>query len=88
MRPALLLLAPFPRAHQLTLDTCRSEYQILPLHSVDDLRELAARPDPPAGLEVPLPAGDTQESAHELMLARLAFELAERKRCARLSPVV
>ncbi|KPV76342.1 uncharacterized protein RHOBADRAFT_42672 [Rhodotorula graminis WP1] len=57
-----------------------SEYQNLPLHSVDDLRELAARPDPPAGLQVPLPTGDTQESAHELMLARLAFELAERKR--------
>ncbi|BGP38611.1 hypothetical protein JCM10450v2_002560 [Rhodotorula kratochvilovae] len=57
-----------------------SEYQNLPLHSVDELRELAAREEPPAGLQVPLPEGDTQESAHELMLARLAFELAERKR--------
>lgn len=63
----------------------RSTYQDLPLHSLDELRELAAREEPPAGLQVPLPAGDTQESAHELMLARLAFELAERKRCAALS---
>ncbi|GAA5855557.1 hypothetical protein JCM8547_007889 [Rhodosporidiobolus lusitaniae] len=57
-----------------------SEYQNLPLHTIDELRELAALENPPAGLQVPLSAGDTEESAHELMLARLAFELAERKR--------
>ncbi|GAA6002249.1 hypothetical protein JCM10207_003146 [Rhodosporidiobolus poonsookiae] len=57
-----------------------SEYQNLPLHSLDELRDLAAAEEPPAGLLVPLPEGETEESAHELMLARLAFELAERKR--------
>lgn len=57
-----------------------SEYQNLPLHSLDELRQLAAQENPPVGLQVPLPAGDTEESAHELMLVRLAFELAERKR--------
>ncbi|GAA5821259.1 hypothetical protein JCM11251_004539 [Rhodosporidiobolus azoricus] len=57
-----------------------SEYQNLPLHPIEELRRLASQENPPAGLPVPLPAGDTEESAHELMLARLAFELAERKR--------
>ncbi|GAA5954546.1 hypothetical protein JCM21900_005984 [Sporobolomyces salmonicolor] len=57
-----------------------SEYQNLPLHSLEELQELANAPEPPAGLKLPLPEGDTEESAHELMLTRLAFELAERKR--------
>ncbi|BGO90305.1 hypothetical protein NBRC10512_004122 [Rhodotorula toruloides] len=57
-----------------------SEYQNLPLHSLDELRELAASDAPPPGLQVPLPEGDSQEAAHALMLARLAFELEERKR--------
>lgn len=57
-----------------------SEYQNLPLLDLDDLRHLAASEQPPAGLEVPLPEGDSDEAAHRLMLARLAFELAERKR--------
>ncbi|POY72623.1 hypothetical protein BMF94_4451 [Rhodotorula taiwanensis] len=57
-----------------------SEYQNLPLHDLDELRQLAADQEPPVGLQVPLPAGDSDESTHELMLARLAFELAERKR--------
>ncbi|GAA5884590.1 hypothetical protein JCM6882_005310 [Rhodosporidiobolus microsporus] len=57
-----------------------SEYQNLPLHSVEELTELAAQENPPAGLPVPLPTGETEELVHELMLARLAFELAERKR--------
>ncbi|GAA6004694.1 uncharacterized protein JCM10292_002481 [Rhodotorula paludigena] len=57
-----------------------SEYQNLPLHSVDELRDLAAAAEPPAGLQVPLPEGTSEQSAHELMLARLAFELVERKR--------
>lgn len=58
----------------------RSEYQNLPLLDLDQLRQLAASEQPPAGLEVPLPDGDSDEDAHRLMLARLAFELAERKR--------
>lgn len=45
---------------------------MLPL---DELRTLAASDSPPNGLVVPLP-----EDEHELMLARLDFELAERKR--------
>ncbi|KAG0667625.1 hypothetical protein C6P46_000162 [Rhodotorula mucilaginosa] len=57
-----------------------SEYQSLPLLDLDQLRHLAASAQPPAGLEVPLPEGDSDEAAHRLMLARLAFELAERKR--------
>ncbi|GAA5899758.1 hypothetical protein JCM5296_004214 [Sporobolomyces johnsonii] len=57
-----------------------SEYQNLPLHSLEELKELANAAEPPAGLKLPLPEGDTEESAHELMLTRLAFELAERKR--------
>ncbi|GAA5882022.1 hypothetical protein JCM3774_003248 [Rhodotorula dairenensis] len=57
-----------------------SEYQKLPLHDLDELRQLAASDQPPAGLEVPLPEGDSDEAAHRLMLARLAFELAERER--------
>ncbi|GAA6038872.1 hypothetical protein JCM8097_000545 [Rhodosporidiobolus ruineniae] len=57
-----------------------SEYQNLPMHTVEELRELAAAEQPPAGLELPLPEADTVESAHELMLVRLAFELTERKR--------
>ncbi|GAA5873277.1 hypothetical protein JCM1840_000016 [Sporobolomyces johnsonii] len=57
-----------------------SEYQNLPLHSLEELQELANAEEPPAGLKLPLPEGDTEESAHELMLTRLAFELAERKR--------
>ncbi|GAA5937915.1 hypothetical protein JCM10213_001932 [Rhodosporidiobolus nylandii] len=60
-----------------------SEYQNLPLHPLEELRELAASETPPAGLQLPLPEGDTEESAHDLMLARLAFELAERKRFER-----
>ncbi|GAA6020414.1 hypothetical protein JCM11491_000235 [Sporobolomyces phaffii] len=58
----------------------QSEYQNLPLHAVDELRQLAASDPAPAGLELPLPEGDSEEQVHELMLARLAFELAERKR--------
>ncbi|GAA5975504.1 hypothetical protein JCM5350_002634 [Sporobolomyces pararoseus] len=58
----------------------QSEYQNLPMHSVEELRELAASENPPAGLELPLPEGESEEEQHNLMLARLAFELAERKR--------
>ncbi|GAA5832628.1 hypothetical protein JCM3766R1_004270 [Sporobolomyces carnicolor] len=58
----------------------QSEYQNLPMHSVDELRQLATSQDPPQGIEVPLPEGDSEEQLHKLMLARLAFELAERKR--------
>lgn len=58
----------------------RSEYQNLPLHSVEELRQLAESDTPPKGLEVPLPEGETEEELHKLMLVRLAFELAERKR--------
>jgi THO complex subunit 5 len=50
------------------------------MHSVEELRELAASETPPEGLELPLPEGDSEEDLHKLMLARLAFELAERKR--------
>jgi hypothetical protein len=88
-----VLVRPFPLFPALPhhADPLRnsSEYQNLPLHSVEELRELAAQENPPPGLQVPLPAGDTEESAHELMLVRLAFELAERKRCAlpRTSPL-
>ncbi|GAA5967257.1 hypothetical protein JCM11641_000492 [Rhodosporidiobolus odoratus] len=57
-----------------------SEYQNLPLHPVEELRHLATRDIPPAGLQLPLPEGDTEQAMHELMLVRLAFELAERKR--------
>ncbi|GAA5823848.1 hypothetical protein JCM5353_006380 [Sporobolomyces roseus] len=58
----------------------QSEYQNLPLHSVEELRQLADSDTPPKGLEVPLPEGETEEELHKLMLVRLAFELAERKR--------
>lgn len=59
---------------------CRSEYQNLPLHSVEELRQLAESDTPPKGLELPLPEGESEEELHQLMLVRLAFELAERKR--------
>ncbi|KAK4047780.1 hypothetical protein OIO90_006079 [Microbotryomycetes sp. JL221] len=52
-----------------------SEFQNLPLHELGELQQLASQTAPPEGLVVPLP-----EDAHELMLARLAFELAERTR--------
>lgn len=50
------------------------------MHSVEELRQLAASDPPPNGLELPLPEGDSEEERHQLMLTRLAFELAERKR--------
>ncbi|GAA5826411.1 hypothetical protein JCM10212_001284 [Sporobolomyces blumeae] len=58
----------------------QSEYQLLPLHAVSELERLAAQSPPPDGLQVPLPDSSTLEGQHALMLARLAFELAERKR--------
>ncbi|GAA5881524.1 hypothetical protein JCM16303_005691 [Sporobolomyces ruberrimus] len=58
----------------------QSEYQNLPMHSVEELRQLAASDPPTNGLELPLPEGDSEEEQHQLMLTRLAFELAERKR--------
>ncbi|GAA5934961.1 uncharacterized protein JCM15063_003114 [Sporobolomyces koalae] len=74
----------FERNHlEREIRACReyqSEYQNLPLHSVDELRQLAASQPTPAGLELPLPEGDSEQDLHELMLKRLAFELAERKR--------
>ena len=56
------------------------------MHSVEELRELAASENPPAGLDLPLPEGESEEEQHNLMLARLAFELAERKRSVRSPP--
>lgn len=53
----------------------RSEYQNLPLLPIEDFVNLAKLPTPPAGLIVPVP-----EDPHELMLARLQFELTERQR--------
>lgn len=69
-----------PESSTSHLHLIRSEYQNLPMHSVDELRQLATSQDPPQGIEVPLPEGDSEEQLHKLMLARLAFELAERKR--------
>jgi THO complex subunit 5 len=53
----------------------RSEYQNLPLLPLEDFLNLAKLPTPPAGFTTPVP-----EDPHELMLARLQFELAERQR--------
>ncbi|GAA5903435.1 uncharacterized protein JCM6883_005003 [Sporobolomyces salmoneus] len=58
----------------------QSEYQNLPMHSLSELQQLASSSSPPEGLELPLPSGSSEEELHKLMLARLAFELAERKR--------
>lgn len=62
--------------HCAALDD-RSQYQDLPLLPAEDFAELYNQSTPPPGLVLPLP-----EDPHELMLARLTFELAERTRCA------
>ncbi|ORY82408.1 Fms-interacting protein-domain-containing protein [Leucosporidium creatinivorum] len=69
----------FERNH-LEREICKceefeSEYQNLPLLPLEDFHNLAKLPTPPAGFTVPVP-----EDPHELMLARLQFELAERQR--------
>jgi len=51
--------------------TCRSIYQDIPLHPVEEFRELA----PPEAR-----AQDVLDSPHQLMLNRLSFELVERQR--------
>ncbi|KAK4050168.1 hypothetical protein OIV83_003739 [Microbotryomycetes sp. JL201] len=52
-----------------------SEFQNLPLLPLSDLEALASLPSPPETLITPLP-----QDPHELMLIRLNFELAERRR--------
>lgn len=69
-----------PAARPPTLTRARrSEYLSLPLLSPEDFHELANSPNPPPGVPVPLPT-----DPHELQLARLNHELAERQRCVRL----
>lgn len=55
---------------------CRSIYQDIPLHSLEEFLELA-----PEALHT----AEVIENEHQLMLNRLSFELSERQRYCRNS---
>lgn len=62
----------------------RSEYQNLPILPIEEFKSLQNSMEPPLGITKMEPSAEDDESIqeveHKLMLARLSFELFERKR--------